>query len=71
MSKFDENLARFYAAQVYLGLEYLHVLDLVYRDLKPENILVNVNGYIKLADFGFTKVALILKEYCTFQKLDL
>lgn len=56
MAKFDERLAKFYAAQVCLGLEYLHVLDLVYRDLKPENILLNSNGYLKLADFGFAKV---------------
>lgn len=56
MNKFDERLAKFYAAQVCLGLEYLHVLDLVYRDLKPENILLNSNGYLKLADFGFAKV---------------
>ncbi|CAH8656007.1 unnamed protein product [Schistosoma bovis] len=49
------DLARFYASQVILALEYLHYLDLIYRDLKPENILLDPVGYIKIADFGFVK----------------
>ncbi|XP_031344035.1 cAMP-dependent protein kinase catalytic subunit alpha-like [Photinus pyralis] len=54
--KFDENLAKFYAAQVLLTLEYLHEMDLIYRDLKPENILIDPDGYIKVTDFGFCKM---------------
>ncbi|EEB11858.1 cAMP-dependent protein kinase catalytic subunit, putative [Pediculus humanus corporis] len=56
LGKFEENLCRFYAAQVVLALQYLHHLDLVYRDLKPENILIDRNGYLKLTDFGFCKI---------------
>ncbi|KAJ9592752.1 hypothetical protein L9F63_015590 [Diploptera punctata] len=55
MGKFDENLSKFYAAQVILALEYLHYLDLVYRDLKPENILIDQKGNLKIADLGFCK----------------
>lgn len=54
--KFSEKQARFYAAQIFLGLEYLHNLQLLYRDLKPENILIDRKGYLKITDFGFAKV---------------
>ena len=56
MGKFDEDLAKFYAAQVALALEYLHNCGLVYRDLKPENILIDKLGYLKITDFGFCKM---------------
>lgn len=45
---------RFYAAEVLLALEYLHMLGVVYRDLKPENILVRDDGHIMLSDFDLS-----------------
>lgn len=55
MRKFDENLSRFYTAQVVLAFEYIHYLGLVYRDLKPENILIDSHGFLKITDYGFCK----------------
>lgn len=51
---FDEQSARFYASEVLLALEYLHMLGIVYRDLKPENVLVRDGGHIMLSDFDLS-----------------
>jgi len=48
-------VAKFYAAEVAMALNYLHTHEIIYRDLKPENILLADDGHIKIADFGFAK----------------
>ncbi|MES1916214.1 MAG: hypothetical protein MHM6MM_008054 [Cercozoa sp. M6MM] len=53
--RFSKDIARFYAAELVLVLEYLHARQLIYRDLKPENLLINRNGHLKVVDFGFCK----------------
>lgn len=53
--RFTETRARFYCAQIALGLGHLHSNGIIYRDLKPENILMDEAGYIKLTDFGLSK----------------
>ena len=54
--RFSPENTKFYIAQILLALQYLHRNDIVFRDLKPENILLDKAGYVKLADFGFSKV---------------
>ncbi|KAK6155132.1 hypothetical protein DH2020_009380 [Rehmannia glutinosa] len=51
---FTEQAARFYASEVLLALEYLHMMGVVYRDLKPENVLVRDDGHIMLSDFDLS-----------------
>ena len=53
--KFSEKRTKLYAAEVLLGLEHLHKLGIIYRDLKPENVLVDVEGHLKITDFGLVK----------------
>ncbi|PPJ56725.1 hypothetical protein CBER1_08665 [Cercospora berteroae] len=53
--RFPNPVAKFYAAEVTLALEYLHSMDIIYRDLKPENLLLDRHGHIKITDFGFAK----------------
>lgn len=54
--RFPESRVRFYASQVILAIGYLHGKKIIYRDLKPENILISEDGYIKLADFGLSRI---------------
>nr|AML78751.1 putative LOV domain-containing protein [Trianthema portulacastrum] len=54
MKIFREESARFYAAEVVIGLEYLHCLGIIYRDLKPENILLQKDGHLVLTDFDLS-----------------
>ncbi|XP_056284951.1 serine/threonine-protein kinase MRCK alpha isoform X6 [Pseudoliparis swirei] len=56
LSKFEdrlpEEMARFYLAEMVLAIDSVHQLHYVHRDIKPDNILLDVNGHIRLADFG-------------------
>lgn len=54
--RFPNPVAKFYAAEVALALDYLHSQDIIYRDLKPENILISADGHVKITDFGFAKL---------------
>lgn len=53
--RFPDHVAKFYAAEVLLAIEYFHSKDIIYRDLKPENLLLDSQGHIKITDFGFAK----------------
>lgn len=52
--RLPEDAVRFYASEVLLALQYLHLQGFVYRDLKPENILLHASGHVKLTDFDLS-----------------
>ncbi|XP_053163009.1 serine/threonine-protein kinase MRCK alpha isoform X10 [Hemicordylus capensis] len=56
LSKFEdrlpEEMARFYLAEMVVAIDSVHQLHYVHRDIKPDNILMDMNGHIRLADFG-------------------
>jgi serine/threonine protein kinase len=39
-----------------MALNYVHVKGIVYGDLKPENILIDSQGYVKMTDFGASRM---------------
>lgn len=53
--RFEEKTIRSYTRQILHGLEYLHAQKTIHRDIKCANILVDVNGQVKLSDFGVAK----------------
>lgn len=51
----DLEQARFYIAEVILGVQDIHERGIMHRDLKPKNILVGSDGHLLLIDFGLSK----------------
>eukprot|EP00803_Ostreobium_quekettii_P006835 evm.model.scf_9.21 EVM.evm.TU.scf_9.21 scf_9:271424-278855(-) len=51
---FSEKKAAMYIAQVASALMYCHSRNVIHRDIKPENLLLQVDGTIKLSDFGWS-----------------
>lgn len=58
----SEEDTKFYIAEIVLGVEQLHNMNIIYRDLKPENVLLDQDGHIKLIDFGFAKILKDVKK---------
>jgi serine/threonine protein kinase len=53
----DESFLRDVSYQVLRGLDYLHSAKrVIHRDIKPMNILIRDDGYVKIGDFGVSKM---------------
>uniref|UniRef100_UPI0037E78A70 serine/threonine-protein kinase MRCK beta isoform X5 n=1 Tax=Semicossyphus pulcher TaxID=241346 RepID=UPI0037E78A70 len=56
LSKFEdrlpEDMSKFYVAEMMLAVHSIHQQNYIHRDIKPDNVLLDVNGHIRLADFG-------------------
>lgn len=40
------------AADVLLGLDFIHGVRVIHRDIKPSNLLLDASGKVKIGDFG-------------------
>ncbi|EDV27333.1 uncharacterized protein TRIADDRAFT_21026, partial [Trichoplax adhaerens] len=53
--RFNEAILCYFANCVIKALSYLHnKLKVIHRDVKPSNILLDLNGLVKLCDFGIS-----------------
>lgn len=50
-----EDEARYCFVEILMGIQYLHSKKIVYRDIKPENIMIDMDGNLKIADFGLSR----------------
>jgi serine/threonine protein kinase len=53
--KLDSRTSLIYFLELLLLLDDLHKQNIVYRDVKAENILLDLNGHLKLTDFGLAR----------------
>lgn len=55
--KFEESLVKNLTIQMLNGLNYIHSKGILHRDLKADNLLLEVDGILKISDFGISKRA--------------
>ncbi|ORC88995.1 RAC-beta serine/threonine protein kinase [Trypanosoma theileri] len=53
--RFDENVGRFFIAELAIAVDHLQQHGIVHRDIKGDNLVLDEDGHVILTDFGFAK----------------
>ena len=48
----NEEVTRWYVAEMILCIEEAHSMRWIHRDVKPDNFLITADGHLKISDFG-------------------
>ena len=48
----NEEVTRWYIAEMILCVEEAHRMRWIHRDVKPDNFLISADGHLKISDFG-------------------
>lgn len=54
--KFSEWQIQNFFIQICFSIEYIHRRRIIHRDIKPSNIFLPKQDFVKLGDFGISKV---------------
>ncbi|KAJ4473748.1 kinase-like domain-containing protein [Lentinula aciculospora] len=52
LGSLQEDVVKFYVAQLSSAIEFLHEIGIMHRDIKPDNILLDERGNAHLTDFN-------------------
>lgn len=47
-----ESLCAYFCLEILKGLVFMHEENIIHRDIKSNNILLDLEGHVKIADFG-------------------
>ncbi|MBL4760317.1 MAG: bifunctional protein-serine/threonine kinase/phosphatase [Mariprofundaceae bacterium] len=64
----DLSEVRRIAEQIIKGLRGFHRKEMVHQDLKPENIMIDLDGNVKIIDFGCVQVSGLKEIYTPIQE---
>ncbi|KAL3229818.1 Serine/threonine-protein kinase RIM15 [Nakaseomyces bracarensis] len=67
MGCLPEKWIKQYLCEIIVGVQDMHENGIIHHDLKPDNLLIDVDGHLKLTDFGLSRAGLV-KRHRTMPK---